>query len=504
MIRVYSFELKIIIRCKRVEGVRMRNLFRKENEQTWCLRWGTVGLLLVILVCGGHCGYAKHRYQNTEKVPTMVNTIGPYNNPSETYDFYSLPFCQPPKNVQHRHASLGEKLEGDHLEQSLYDIRFQVEIQWQALCTVHVLKEEVDAFRKAIMERYQYEILIDDVPVEGFVGEILPDQKVARLYTHVDFLIYYNQDRVISARLTTDENRAVPFSRDEMEIEFSYSVTWVHTDVAFANRKNFNEDKSMFPHAFEIHWLSIINSVVLVVLLTGFVSVILYRIVKSDYSRYSKAQDTGEEDYGWKLVHGDVFRPPPQTGLYCALIGLGAQFMLFILFGLMMSVAEIVRFVIYFISAMSKQLRSLEGDIIPFPSSFILSLLSFTTFMILVRGSLLYSRLSCSLAFTPSFPLRSPSMPGGGIYIIAIVMFSLTSVVAGFVSCGLYQVCSQRLPQPILFPILVGFKRSLSLYPLLTKLILHLAPLRGFQLDTQCDLHCYALRCPFPHHHNHS
>jgi len=34
-----------------------------------------------------------------------------------------------------------------------------------------------------------------------------------------------------------------------------------------------------------------------------------------------------EEDYGWKLVHGDVFRFPPNANLFCACIGAGAQFL---------------------------------------------------------------------------------------------------------------------------------------------------------------------------------
>jgi hypothetical protein len=38
----------------------------------------------------------------------------------------------------------------------------------------------------------------------------------------------------------------------------------------------------------EIHWLSIMNSLVLVVLLTAFVALIVSRVLSNDYSRYSK------------------------------------------------------------------------------------------------------------------------------------------------------------------------------------------------------------------------
>ena len=42
---------------------------------------------------------------------------------------------------------------------------------------------------------------------------------------------------------------------------------------------------NFLPQSFEIHWLSIINSFVLVLLLTGFLSIILMRVLKNDFSK---------------------------------------------------------------------------------------------------------------------------------------------------------------------------------------------------------------------------
>lgn len=78
----------------------------------------------------------------------------------------------------------------------------------------------------------------------------------------------------------------------------------------------------------EIHWLSIINSFVLVLLLTGFLAIILLRILRSDFARYARDDEEDDtEDYGWKLVHGDVFRFPPHRSVFSALVGVGAQFL---------------------------------------------------------------------------------------------------------------------------------------------------------------------------------
>jgi hypothetical protein len=51
------------------------------------------------------------------------------------------------------------------------------------------------------------------------------------------------------------------------------------------------------PSGFEIHWLSIINSFVLVLLLTAFLTIILLRVLKNDLSRYMELdEETMEEE----------------------------------------------------------------------------------------------------------------------------------------------------------------------------------------------------------------
>lgn len=63
-------------------------------------------------------------------------------------------------------------------------------------------------------------------------------------------------------------------------------------------------------------------------LLTGFLSIILMRVLKNDFSRYASAVDDEEDDEeetGWKLVRGDVFRLPPAFSVFCAYVGTGAQ-----------------------------------------------------------------------------------------------------------------------------------------------------------------------------------
>ncbi|KAJ1400538.1 hypothetical protein B484DRAFT_414055 [Ochromonadaceae sp. CCMP2298] len=86
-------------------------------------------------------------------------------------------------------------------------------------------------------------------------------------------------------------------------------------------------DSTFLPTTFEIHWLSIINSFVLVLLLTAFLAIILMRILKKDFSKYMEIDEDelAEEETGWKMIHGDVFRNPDYLTLFVAFIGSGAQ-----------------------------------------------------------------------------------------------------------------------------------------------------------------------------------
>lgn len=68
----------------------------------------------------------------------------------------------------------------------------------------------------------------------------------------------------------------------------------------------------------------------MVLFLVGIVSMILMRTLRKDYARYNEKdiddleRDLGDE-YGWKQVHGDVFRPATFPILLTALIGSGYQ-----------------------------------------------------------------------------------------------------------------------------------------------------------------------------------
>ena len=66
---------------------------------------------------------------------------------------------------------------------------------------------------------------------------------------------------------------------------------------------------------------------------------VLLRALHKDIARYNQIdmQEDVQEDSGWKLVHGDVFRPPRHTLLLSVLLGSGSQ--LFMMVGATTSIS---------------------------------------------------------------------------------------------------------------------------------------------------------------------
>jgi transmembrane 9 superfamily protein 2/4 len=129
--------------------------------------------------------------------------------------------------------------------------------------------------------------------------------------------------------------------KGQTEVAFTYSVYWYESDTAWATRW----DKYLHVFDPKIHWFSLVNSAIIVVFLVFTVVSILLRALRKDIARYNRldsinlddlsgtsAVDDGiQEDSGWKLVHGDVFRTPGSPLILSVFLGNGAQ--LFVMTG---------------------------------------------------------------------------------------------------------------------------------------------------------------------------
>ncbi|XP_046864123.1 transmembrane 9 superfamily member 1-like [Xenia sp. Carnegie-2017] len=293
--------------------------------------------ILVFLINTVYAG----NIEDGKKILLYVNKVGPYFNPHETYHYYSLPVCAPEK-IEQRSLTLGEVLKGDRMAESIYEIHFKKSFSNKQVCSRRLSSADLRQLRNAIEDHYYFEFVLDDIRLHGFIGHfseghLLPHTQSVQLFTHLHFIITYNGNQIISANVSTGAPVDLPETGEMKNVQFTYGVEFVKTKETKRVR---NTDGDFFPQSLEIHWLSIINSAVLVFLLIGFVIIILMRVLKNDFARYNVDENDLEggqeqDDYGWKIINTDVFRFPNYKSWLCAILGNGSQF-LTICFGIIL------------------------------------------------------------------------------------------------------------------------------------------------------------------------
>lgn len=193
------------------------------------------------------------------------------------------------------------------------------------------------------------------------MSELYQKKDTFYLFNHVDLVITYHSGeneawgasfgkqggRITSVKITPrsighkskPEPKACPPSnappmeipssalkeRSKFTVYYSYSVIFLKdNEIKWSSRWDYILES--MPHT-NIQWFSILNSLVIVLFLTGMVAMILLRTLHKDIARYNQidSEDDAQEEFGWKLVHGDVFRPPRHSMLLSVFLGSGVQ-----------------------------------------------------------------------------------------------------------------------------------------------------------------------------------
>jgi len=112
---------------------------------------------------------------------------------------------------------------------------------------------------------------------------------------------------------------------DDCTIVYSVGIAFVINDkVKWSSRWDYILES--MPNT-NIQWFSILNSLVIVLFLSGMVAMIMLRTLHKDIARYNQMDNSedAQEEFGWKLVHGDVFRPPRKGMLLSLFLASGVQ-----------------------------------------------------------------------------------------------------------------------------------------------------------------------------------
>ncbi|KAF2713706.1 endosomal membrane protein [Pleomassaria siparia CBS 279.74] len=333
--------------------------------------------------------------------------------------------------------NLGQVLRGDRITVSDYELAMGSDDEARYLCSHTIDADGLKRSKQLIREGYMAEWIVDNLPgatsfqtldksrkyyAAGFkIGEEVPSphggESTYFLNNHVTLVIRYHQapgkdgakgkkvivgfevfPKSISASNRTEDGlpaniqdaslgmALVPASNStgEMDVSEAADLTIPYTYSVYFREEAKLEWQNRWDMYFvaqddssNVHWLAIINSLVISGLLTAVVAVILTRTVRGDIKGFKDGgldevkinpkrtrkpksprrsgdenglleqlgdldgdgditsdEETLDDITGWKLIHGDVFRPPARGELLAPLVGSGTQ-LLFMATGLL-------------------------------------------------------------------------------------------------------------------------------------------------------------------------
>lgn len=346
-------------------------------------------------------GVAPVNYAKNDAIDTYVDLVDSRKTPIP-YEYYDVPGlgCVDPPSLQGRkrtRKNLGSRLQGHDPQLAPYKFNVLEKKGCTVVCRADLNSKELRFLRMLVSRQYRVQLSLDQLPVlmrspeynyavRGFpLGFQAPPQfealKAGEIYAfnHFKFIVTYNEQEdgtvrivgfdvqpysiqhdtsSIGAKGTVDETTQLPTCKGDpvendptkyvalrlngpspLTLTYSYEVEWKSSDLLWQDRYDI---LLLSAPDDDLHYFSIVNSLMIVLFLTGAISTILIRTLRKDIAIYNEMDSlddgAGAEETGWKLVHGDVFRPPQSGSMALAvMVGTGAQ--IGVAFGLSMLLA---------------------------------------------------------------------------------------------------------------------------------------------------------------------
>ena len=366
------------------EAAMLRNYRLRNKKRRGFLRKKQASLAAVLFP-----GIAPEEYEVNESI-TMYADLVESRKTQVPFEFYDLPGCpEPPpssdKWKRRMRRNLGARLQGHAMKPAPFDIVVKQNMACKPLCKVTLEGKELRWMRRLIARQYRVQLQLDGLPVLmrikehnyaargyplGFKAPVAPGQKSVRvddsdvfLYNHLKFAISYIEDPTAydGVRITGFDVHPVSIKHSStdgpltdtsklsscqgfnvendpanylklgfgdntaVDVVFSYDVQWIPSTVEWTDRWDVY---LVGAPDDDIHYYSIVNSLMIVLFMTGAIATIMIRTLRKDIAGYNELQtiEDAQEETGWKLVHGDVFRPPSFSPmLLSVLVGTGAQ-----------------------------------------------------------------------------------------------------------------------------------------------------------------------------------
>ena len=357
------------------EAAKMRNYqLRKKKRIGWRKREASLAEILFP-------GVAPNDFMENDVIDIFTDMVTSKRT-AVPFDYYLLPVCRRNATSSMKmHKNLGARLQGAELKPSPFLLQVKQSIGCTPLCHRELESGAVNWIRRLVQRQYRIHMTLDQLPVlmrskelnyavRGFpIGFQAPrsftglDHDEYYLYNHLKFTITYQEEpssfegvRITgfdvhpvsidhaspgitgeistcnaqgAKKVTNDPSSYLALrsglNGEDLEVAYSYEVEWIQSELMWADRWDVYLIGSPDD---DVHFFAIVNSLMIVLFLTGAIATIMIRMLRKDIRGYNEMQSVEEaqEETGWKLVHADVFRPPIFSPmLMSVLVGTGCQ-----------------------------------------------------------------------------------------------------------------------------------------------------------------------------------
>ena len=316
-------------------------------------------------------GMSPEEYDPNETIPIQADLVESRKT-QIPFKFYDLPVCKPPKSIALKkfRKNLGSRLQGYIPKPSPFEIRVVQDMACTPICMVTIGSRQLRWMRKLTERQYRIHLSLDQLPVlmrsremnyatRGYpIGFKAPPSYTGLkndelyMFNHLKFLITYHEDpsqfdgvritgfdvHPVSIKHEFDADNITPDSMIEtcnakgsenpvndphtylslrtgksgepLKVVYSYEVKWDKQDLPWTDRWDVYLVGN--PGDDNLHSFAIANALMVVLFLMAAVVTIMIRTLRKDISGYNEMQtlEEAQEETGWKLIHGDVFRPP--------------------------------------------------------------------------------------------------------------------------------------------------------------------------------------------------
>jgi len=362
------------------EAAALRNYRLRSKKRKGLLRKREASLASVLFP-----GVSPQEYQMSEDMIIYADLVESRKT-QVPFEFYDLPVCPPP-NLKFKkiRKNLGAKLQGHDTKPAPFGIKVKQGKGCTPICLVTLGGKKLRWMRKLVERQYRVQLTLDQLPVlmrskelnyavRGYpVGFRAPPSYTGLksdefyLYNHLRFTITYREDssafsgvritgfdvHPVSIEHQLDGSDITPTSKistcndvgaadvvnnpntylalrtgpsgESVKVLYSYEVQWVASELPWADRWDVYLIGSPDD---DIHYFAIVNSLMIVLFLTGAIATIMIRTLRKDITGYNEMQtlEEAQEETGWKLVHGDVFRRPEFSPMILSVaVGTGSQ-----------------------------------------------------------------------------------------------------------------------------------------------------------------------------------